>query len=115
MLLKIVCSSSAVIVFVSLWWLDKGRRNLAIASSYPVTTNLYTSQIEQDMALLMKTSVPNPKATFFEQWTTVYVPAILGYAEKSKRKSVVGLLGAMNKTGKLQCQSRLVYFTIPKI
>ena len=64
----------------------------------------HTPQVEQDMALLMNTSVSNPKAAFFKQWTTVYVPAILGYAEKSKRKSVVGLLASMNKTGKLHCQ-----------
>ena len=52
------------------------------------------------MVLLMKTSISDPKATFHTQWTTVYVPAILSYGEKIKKKNITSLLAVMNRAGK---------------
>ena len=47
----------------------------------------------------MHSSVQDPKAVFHKQWTTVFVPAILCYDEKSKKRSIVNLLDAMNPSG----------------
>ena len=52
------------------------------------------------MALLMKASISDPKTAFHTQWMTVYVPAILSYAEKSKKKNITRLLSEMNRAGK---------------
>ena len=51
------------------------------------------------MELIMHTTVQDPKAMFHKQWTTVFGPAILCYGEKSKKKSIVNLLDAMNPSG----------------
>ena len=56
-------------------------------------------QIEQDTTMLMGSCIADPKTTFMQQWTTVYVPAILSYAEKNKKKNIVGYLASMNKAG----------------
>ena len=57
-------------------------------------------QIEQEMVLVMKTSISDPKPTFHTQWTTVYVPAILSYGDKIKKKNITSLLAVMNRAGK---------------
>ena len=66
---------------------------------------IFLFQIEQDMSLLMNTYVQDPKATFQKQWTTVYVPAILCYGEKSKKKGIASILGEMNRVGKSKFDS----------
>ena len=47
----------------------------------------------------MNSYVQDPKATFQKQWTTVYVPAILCYGEKTKKKGIGTILSEMNKLG----------------
>lgn len=56
-------------------------------------------QIEQDMTMLMGSCIADPKIAFMQQWTTVYVPAILSNAEKRRRVSRL-----MNKAGTLGSQ-----------
>ena len=51
------------------------------------------------MSLLMNAYVQDPKATFQKQWTTVYVPGILCYGEKTKKKGIGTILSEMNKLG----------------
>ena len=47
----------------------------------------------------MNSYVQDPKATFQKQWTTAYVPAILCYGEKTKKKGIGTILSEMNKLG----------------
>ena len=56
---------------------------------------IFLFQIEQDMFILMSSYIQDSKSTFQGQWTTVYVPAILSYREKSKKKGVSSVLGEM--------------------
>ena len=49
------------------------------------------------MNLMLKKEV---KASFEKQWLTAYVPAIILYGKKSKKKTVVTLIKDMNELGK---------------
>ena len=53
--------------------------------------------MKQEMNLIWKKDV---KACFEKQWMTVYVPAIILYRKKSRKKSIVGLVSGLNELGK---------------
>ena len=58
------------------------------------------------MNLILKKDV---KSSFEKQWLTIYVPAIILYGQRSRKKSVLTLIKNMNKLGK---QSNIVQYII---
>ena len=60
-----------------------------------------TIQVEQEMAMII--GKKDIKSLFEKAWTTTYVPALLQYGERSKKKILRDILSDLIETGKNYC------------